>query len=76
MHNYGDITKISGENIEPVDVIIGGSPCFPAGTLVLTDRGYLEIENVTVGMRVLTHRGRWCLISITSATSQLLLQAR
>lgn len=27
MKNYGDITKISGRNIEPVDVIIGGSPC-------------------------------------------------
>jgi len=59
MQNYGDITKISGKNIEPVDVIIGGSPCFPAGTLVLTDQGYVEIENITVGMRVLTHMGRW-----------------
>lgn len=59
MKNYGDITKISGQNIEPVDVIIGGSPCFPAGTLILTDKGYIEIENVTIGMNVLTHNGRW-----------------
>lgn len=37
----------------------GSCPCFPAGTLVLTDTGYKEIETVKTGDRVLTHRGRW-----------------
>lgn len=27
MKNYGDITKIHGDEIEPVDVLTGGSPC-------------------------------------------------
>ncbi len=27
MRHYGDITKISGYTVEPVSVIIGGSPC-------------------------------------------------
>lgn len=27
MRHYGDITKISGAAVEPVDVITGGSPC-------------------------------------------------
>lgn len=27
MKHYGDITKISGYEVEPVDIIIGGSPC-------------------------------------------------
>lgn len=27
MRNYGDITKISGYEVPPVDVVIGGSPC-------------------------------------------------
>lgn len=27
MKHYGDITKINGANVEPVDVICGGSPC-------------------------------------------------
>lgn len=27
MKHYGDITKISGYAVEPVDVITGGSPC-------------------------------------------------
>ncbi|MCD7785732.1 MAG: hypothetical protein LUH18_09230 [Oscillospiraceae bacterium] len=26
---------------------------------MLTDAGYIEIENIKVGMRVLTHKGRW-----------------
>ena len=55
----GDINEIKGSEIEPVDLITFGSPCFPKGTLVLTDKGYIEIENVKVGMRVLTHRGKW-----------------
>ena len=27
MKHYGDITKISGYDVEPVDVVTGGSPC-------------------------------------------------
>jgi site-specific DNA-cytosine methylase len=27
MKHYGDITKISGAEVEPVDIIVGGSPC-------------------------------------------------
>lgn len=27
MQHYGDITKLHGELLEPVDIIIGGSPC-------------------------------------------------
>ena len=27
MKHYGDITKIRGAAVEPVNVIIGGSPC-------------------------------------------------
>lgn len=34
-------------------------PCFEAGTLVLTDRGFMPIERVLVGDMVLTHCKRW-----------------
>jgi len=27
MKHYGDITKINGNEVEPVDIIVGGSPC-------------------------------------------------
>jgi DNA (cytosine-5)-methyltransferase 1 len=41
------------------DLVIGGPPCFPAETLVLTARGHVPIEEVRTGDLVLTHRGRW-----------------
>lgn len=59
MKHLGDITKIHGDQIEPVDIITGGSPCFPAGTMVLTNQGYIPIENIQVNDVVLTHKGRW-----------------
>lgn len=42
-----------------VDIVAGGFPCFVAGTLVLTETGYVPIEQVRVGDLVLTHRGNW-----------------
>ena len=65
--HYGDVSAIKGSELEPVDIITFGSPCFPEGTLVLTDTGYLPIEEVEVGMMVLTHRGRWRKVTATGA---------
>ena len=45
--------------------IAGGFPCFAAGTLVLTERGYIPIEEIAVGDIVLTHRGRWQRVTST-----------
>jgi len=59
MAHYGDITKINGAEIEPVDIITFGSPCFPAGTMVLTATGYIPIEEIKIGDFVLTHKNRW-----------------
>ncbi len=59
MKHLGDISKINGAEIEPVDIITFGSPCFPAGTLVLTDKGYEPIESIRAGDKVLTHKGNW-----------------
>lgn len=33
--------------------------CFVAGTLILTERGLVPIEDVQIGDKVLTHRNRW-----------------
>lgn len=41
------------------DMIVGGFPCFPAGTPVLTDGGYMPIETVTGDEKLLTHTGSW-----------------
>ena len=65
MKHLGDITKINGAEIEPVDIITGGSPCFPAGTMILTSKGYVNIEDVKVGDQVLTHKNRWRTVTAT-----------
>ena len=67
VRHYGDVSKLSGADLEPVDIITFGSPCFPEGTLILTETGYIPIEEVEVGMKVLTHRGRWKTVTATGA---------
>lgn len=58
--NLGDVTTVNWDQVEPVDIIAGGSPCFPAGTLIDTEQdGYLPIEDVQIGYRVRTHTGRY-----------------
>ena len=57
--NLGDITQIDWTQVEPVDIICGGSPCFVAGTAVLTRRGLIPIEDVIKGDQVWTHEARW-----------------
>jgi DNA (cytosine-5)-methyltransferase 1 len=43
----------------------GSCPCFPAGTLVITERGFVPIEAVVIGDRVLTHRKRFRRVTAT-----------
>jgi DNA-cytosine methyltransferase len=56
---FGDVCECGAHNLPYADIITFGSPCFPAGTLVMTERGYISIEDVVIGDRVLTHLGRW-----------------
>lgn len=74
-HNFpntvhiGDVNKVTyrdgvlytenGEYKTEIDLVIFGSPCFEAGTLVITDKGYKSIEDIQVGDKVLTHKGRY-----------------
>ena len=51
----GDFASYRGK----VDAVVGGSPCFVAGTMVLTSDGMKPIEQVRVGDLVLTHRHRF-----------------
>ena len=52
----GDFTHLI-ENPIPCGVLVGGTPCFPAGTIIATKRGFLPIEQVIVGDEVITHTG-------------------
>ena len=56
---HSDVREVGAHNLEPVDVLTFGSPCFPAGVLVLTRRGLIPIEGVVVGDEVVSHLGRW-----------------
>lgn len=60
--NLGDMTTIArrvltGEVSAP-DVFCGGTPCFTAGHMVITQRGYVPIEEIVVDDMVVTHKGR------------------
>lgn len=69
--NLGDMTKlevkengtiasaVSGiSTSEPIDLIVGGTPCFVAGTMILTEHGYRPIEDIREGDMVLTDKFR------------------
>lgn len=57
--NYGDITKVKTDELPDFNILIGGTPCFVAGTFITTRRGNIPIEEVKVGDVVLTHKGNW-----------------
>lgn len=71
INQLGDITKIKYENgvlhsengdfniKGGFDLVIGGSPCFVKGTKVLTQKGYVNIEDIKIGDFVLTHENRF-----------------
>lgn len=58
-HSNVDIATVPASEIPEHDLLVGGFPCFAAGTMVLTRRGYAPIETVTIADEVLTHLGRW-----------------
>lgn len=66
--NLGSVTDITDDAIAAlgrIDVVIGGSPCFTAGHLVLARRGLVPIEDVRVGDEVWTHLSRWKPVTAT-----------
>lgn len=66
--NLGDITKIDWNPYKgQADLVVGGSPCFPAGTLILTSEHLKPIEEIKVGDMVLTHRNRWRRVTATGS---------
>lgn len=51
-----DIKNLNGR---PLRLLIGGSPCVPAGTKIKVKEGYKNIEDIVVGDEVLTHKNRY-----------------
>lgn len=62
----GKIPQRDGKGVKGSHpTILMQDECFPAGTLVLTKQGYLEIEKIEVGTEVWTHKNRWRKVSKT-----------
>lgn len=57
--NLGDMTKIDWAQVPDFDLLTYSTPCFEAGTLVLTEQGYKPIEEIKAGDMVLTHKNRF-----------------
>lgn len=55
--NEGDFTKIGDKYRGQIDLLCGGTPCFVAGTQVLTPNGYVPIETLEVGDEVISGLG-------------------
>lgn len=53
--NVGDMTKVDWSKQPDFDLLTYSTPCFTAGTLVLTNQGYKKIEDITSEDYVLTH---------------------
>lgn len=61
-HHHNDVWEVDLRDItksRPIDLAWFSPDCFPAGSLVMTDRGYRPIECLSVGDLVLTHKGRY-----------------
>ena len=62
-HNFpnaeytGSVTDVRGGDLIRPNIITFGSPCFIKGTEVLTENGYIKIEDIKIGQKVLTHTG-------------------
>ena len=58
-----DISKLKDECFEKyngkTDILFAGFPCFIKDTLVLTENGYKEIQNVLIDDKLLTHTGEF-----------------
>jgi DNA (cytosine-5)-methyltransferase 1 len=58
-----DISKLKDEAFVKyagkTDIIFAGFPCFVKDTIVLTNNGYKEIQNVLIEDKLLTHTGKF-----------------
>jgi site-specific DNA-cytosine methylase len=54
-----DMTKYDLSSIPKAPIMIGGSPCFEPGTLIMTSKGYVPIEQIRADDSVLTHTNQF-----------------
>lgn len=59
LHDCTDIQACDPRNYPSTTMLVTSPECFPAGTLVLCERGLIPIEEVTTNDRVFTHKNKW-----------------
>lgn len=59
IEHRGNVFDADFTEFKDFDLLIGGSPCFTAGHLVLTNKGYKDIAEICIGDKVLTHENRF-----------------
>ena len=67
IREHGDVFKADFTQYKGVDFVVGGSPCFVAGTQVFTSEGMKDIEEVKVGDMVYTHMNRFRMVTATDS---------
>lgn len=65
--NYGDISKVDWKEVPDFDLLTYSSPCFIAGTKILTLTRMKNIEDVKCGDYVYTHNKRFSKVTKTYA---------
>jgi DNA (cytosine-5)-methyltransferase 1 len=65
IHEVMNEAEAGRREIPGHELLVGGFPCFAAGTMILTASGHKSIEQVVEGELVLTHRGRWRKVTAT-----------
>ena len=55
--HIGSVTELTKKQLKKmkIDLLVGGSPCFVAGTKIITSDGYKNIEDITINDKVFTH---------------------
>lgn len=79
VHHRADVFEVDPREVtggRPVGLLWASPDCFPAGTLILTDRGYRPIEEIEVGEQVLTHQSRYRRVTETMSTRRPLVTVR
>lgn len=56
--NEGDFTKIGNKYEGKIDLLVGGTPCFAEGTMVLVPDGYVPIDSLKVGDKIISGSGK------------------
>lgn len=64
-HDVADLRTVHPARYWSTNVLMVSPECFPAGTLILTSRGMVSIEDVVVGDLVFTHTSRWMPVTAT-----------